>query len=56
MHIYRISSKGQVTVPKEVRECLELKEGDYITFGIEDGRVFIDKVQLVQGDLSHKSD
>jgi AbrB family looped-hinge helix DNA binding protein len=37
----RISSKGQVTVPIEVRRRLGLKEGDRLEFVFEDGRTFL---------------
>lgn len=30
-----ITSKGQITIPKEIRERLELKEGDKVIFVIE---------------------
>ncbi len=33
----RITSKGQVTVPKEVRECLGLRPGDELEFIEQDG-------------------
>lgn len=33
--IARITSKGQVTVPREVRERLGLKQGDGLVFQIE---------------------
>ena len=36
-----ISSKGQVTVPIEVRHRLGLKEGDRVEFVFEDGRTFL---------------
>jgi AbrB family looped-hinge helix DNA binding protein len=36
-----ISSKGQVTVPIEVRHRLGLKEGDRVEFVFEDGRTVI---------------
>lgn len=36
-----ISSKGQVTVPIEVRRRLGLKEGDRVEFGFEDGRIYL---------------
>ncbi len=32
-----ISSKGQITVPVEVRRRLGLKEGDQVEFAFEDG-------------------
>ena len=35
----KITSKGQVTIPKDVRECLGLKPGDEIEF-VEDNGVF----------------
>lgn len=36
-----ISSKGQVTVPIEVRHRLGLKEGDRVEFVFEDGRTVL---------------
>jgi antitoxin PrlF len=33
-----ISSKGQVTIPQEIRNRLGLKEGDRVEFVIEEGR------------------
>ena len=35
----RISSKGQLTIPKAVREALALEQGDDVVFRIVDGRV-----------------
>lgn len=38
----KITSKGQVTVPKSVREALELKTGDRVNFVVlDDGRVMM---------------
>ena len=34
----RLSSKGQITVPRAVREALQLSEGDRITFRVEGDR------------------
>jgi AbrB family looped-hinge helix DNA binding protein len=36
-----ISSKGQVTVPIEVRHRLGLKAGDRVVFALEDGRIVL---------------
>ena len=36
-----ISSKGQITVPVEVRHRLGLKQGDRVEFVYEDGRTVL---------------
>jgi AbrB family looped-hinge helix DNA binding protein len=35
----RLSSKGQITVPKAVRDALDLREGDQVVFRVEGKRV-----------------
>jgi AbrB family looped-hinge helix DNA binding protein len=37
----RVTSKGQVTVPREVREALGIKEGDQIVFRVEEHRAVV---------------
>ncbi|MDQ2785438.1 MAG: AbrB/MazE/SpoVT family DNA-binding domain-containing protein [Chloroflexota bacterium] len=37
--ISTMTSKGQVTIPAEVRKQLGIKAGDKITFVIEEGRI-----------------
>lgn len=39
-----ITSKGQVTLPKSVREALGLKEGDRVLFRVLEGRAVLAKV------------
>lgn len=39
-----VTSKGQVTIPKKIREALGLREGDRVVFAIEDERAVIRKV------------
>ena len=31
-----ITSKGQITIPKEVRDCLQLHTGDRVAFFVEE--------------------
>ena len=39
-----ITTKGQITIPKEIREALDLREGDKVIFTIEGDRAMIRKV------------
>jgi AbrB family looped-hinge helix DNA binding protein len=39
-----ITSKGQVTIPKVIREALELRQGDQLRWDLDDGGV---RVRLV---------
>jgi AbrB family looped-hinge helix DNA binding protein len=39
----RLTSKGQVTIPKAVRDALELHEGDEIVFRVERTRAIVAK-------------
>jgi AbrB family looped-hinge helix DNA binding protein len=41
----KISSKNQITVPKEVRERLGIQPGDIIAYDIEDERVILRRVE-----------
>lgn len=43
MSVGSITTKGQITIPKEVREKLELKKGDRVVFVIESGQAIIRK-------------
>lgn len=53
-----ITSKGQITVPKEVRKALNVQEGDVLDFVIdEQGKVTVKPlrgdVRRLQGMLKH---
>ncbi len=41
MEIAKISSKGQVTIPVEIRKKLNLKEGDKVLFIEEEGKIIL---------------
>jgi antitoxin PrlF len=33
----KITSKGQITIPQEIRQALKLREGDTVTFTVHEG-------------------
>jgi len=44
MIIARVTSKGQVTIPKEVRERLGVHPGENVGFEEKDGQLVVSKV------------
>lgn len=47
MELARLSSKGQITIPIEIRKKLNLKEGDKVLFLEENGKIMIANSSLV---------
>ena len=47
MEIAKLSSKGQITIPINIREKLQLKTGDKIVIQEENGRFYFDNAALV---------
>ena len=45
MHTSTITSKGQVTIPAEMRRQLGLVPGRRVAFGIRDGRIVLEAVK-----------
>lgn len=41
----KLTSKGQITVPKAVRDTLALKPGDQVLFRVEDNRAIIARTE-----------
>ena len=37
-----VTSKGQITLPKEIRDHLGLETGDRVSFEIRDGAVYVE--------------
>jgi antitoxin PrlF len=43
----RLTSKGQATIPVEVRKALRLKEGDSVIFEMQKGKVTIRRAEAL---------
>ena len=37
----KVMAKGQVTIPKKIRDILEIENGDYVTFIVDEGKIQI---------------
>lgn len=50
----RVTSRGRVTVPKEVRQAMGIKEGDNLVFSLQDGdvRLRIERKQVSFADYA----
>ncbi|WP_048148662.1 AbrB/MazE/SpoVT family DNA-binding domain-containing protein [Palaeococcus ferrophilus] len=46
MEVVRVSSKGQVVIPKEVRERLGIKEGEYLLLVQEGDLILMKKLDI----------
>ena len=42
MDLAKITSKGQVTIPRDIREKMNLKTGDKILFFEDNGKIFLE--------------
>jgi AbrB family looped-hinge helix DNA binding protein len=45
--VAKITSKGQITIPVDVRRKMKLKDGDKIIFLEQDGRFYFENAALV---------
>jgi AbrB family looped-hinge helix DNA binding protein len=45
--IVRVSEKGQIAIPKEVREASNIKQGDDLILFSQDGKIFLEKSETL---------
>lgn len=50
MEFAKITSRGQTTIPKSIREAVNLDEGDVVTFEVEGDHLVVRKVVPGQDD------
>ena len=49
-----LSSKCQITVPKAIRDILQVKSGDSLAFYVEDGHVVLTNLNNINVELKDK--
>jgi AbrB family looped-hinge helix DNA binding protein len=47
MELAKLTSKGQITIPQEIRKKLNLKQGDKVIFYEEDGKIYFQNSSLI---------
>lgn len=47
MAIAKVTYKGQVTIPKRVRQELGIQDGDSVLFRVEDGKATLTRIKRV---------
>ena len=50
MIISRVSKRGQVVIPKRIREISNLNPGDTIKFSFKNNQIIIEKIELTTDD------
>jgi antitoxin PrlF len=54
-YLTKVTSKGQVTIPKAVRERFDIEAGDYLLFDPEGDELIVRKGQMITDDASEDS-
>jgi AbrB family looped-hinge helix DNA binding protein len=47
MEVAKITSKGQITIPVDIRRKMKLRDGDKVIFIEQDGRYYVENAALV---------
>jgi len=51
MNIGKLSKKGQIVIPKEIRDKFGIKPGDAVIFKIQGEKVILEKIQEKMSDI-----
>lgn len=52
--IIKIQSRGTITIPREIRENLDLKEGDFVEIVLKNKKIAIEPKNIIDKDLQEK--
>ena len=48
MELAKLTTKGQITIPAEIRKRLNVQAGDKVVFLAENGRIFIENAEKLK--------
>lgn len=48
MELAKLTTKGQITIPAEIRKRLNVQAGDKVVFFEENGRIFIENAEKLK--------
>lgn len=48
MELAKLTTKGQITIPVEIRKKLKVKAGDKVVFYEDNGRIFIENAEKLK--------
>jgi AbrB family looped-hinge helix DNA binding protein len=51
--VSKITTKGQATIPAEVRRALKVSAGEHVAFRLEDGNVTLTRARPVDLEYAH---
>ena len=55
MDTAKVMSKGQVTIPKRIRDLLNLENGDYVTFIVDEWRIqIVNSKTFIEGNIQSR--
>lgn len=54
--LVKVSSKGLLTLPKSIREQLDINIGDYLDITIETGKVVLQKIDITAKKIDWEND
>jgi antitoxin PrlF len=51
----KITTRGQITIPVEIRKKLRVKDGDKVVFIEENGRIFMENAAMIARKDAHNA-
>lgn len=55
MNFGKMNKKGQIVIPKEIREKFGIKQGDTIIFRIQGNKIILEKIQGKMSEILKNS-